>query len=606
MVLRALGGTDAVARRLVDDTFVQAWLRWRQVRELPEPLSWARWTAVSTFTRTATSATAVDEEPVTEAGVLIKALAKLPGPQRRAVVLHYMADVSVTELARFAGRRAEHIEVLLDEGFDTLVELFDWPKLRAESEQDSADGRYYWTADVLSEVGRSLAEAAVAPAAGRVIRRAELQRWKGRAVPVMGAAAGVAAILVAPLLLQQPASLGSTLPESSYTYVDPPDSTPGSGARVPARKPLPATPATAVFGAAVRTDIDPAFAGPTFVPALASAPAPSANPAWQGPVAVAATGGSAAAAAGPGCRSGRAGSGRWNSIGRRLGRGRRSGGRDDPERHDSPRNQPTPPATSRLPRRDDSPFPRPRPLRPSHHRAPHHDHRAARHHRAAHHHNRAAHHDNRAAHHHHHDQPGRDHLGNHDDRGDEHHHDDHHGDQYRRDARPRRRARPRTTTTNSRQRTAPPTGRVDSALRRPHEIPDRPHQRRRLGGHADEHPEREHPGERHRLAQQQGHPEHRVPVVRPQEEPLERADRAHRQRGGQHRRDQGPGQVTERDVDHAAGQQQRQQADGQRVERDRQPDPDQAEREQGDQQPDPEHHAGQRQPVRAAGAGRSP
>ena len=159
------------------------------------------------------------ESKDSETGVLLAALARLSAAQRRAVVLHYMCGVPVTELARFSSLKAETVEQLLDDGFEALVELLDWPVDEPEDGTELVEGRYDWTAYALSDVSKALSDAVVVPSAGRVMRRAEMAHWTKRGVPSVGMAAVLASIVFLSVATQ-PAS-DPMLPGTSYTYADP-------------------------------------------------------------------------------------------------------------------------------------------------------------------------------------------------------------------------------------------------------------------------------------------------------------------------------------------------------------------------------------------------
>ena len=62
--------------------------------------------------------------------------------QRRALVLHYMGGVSVVDMAALSGSSAEHIELLLDDGFTALAESLVWAdEPAADPDADGADPR---------------------------------------------------------------------------------------------------------------------------------------------------------------------------------------------------------------------------------------------------------------------------------------------------------------------------------------------------------------------------------------------------------------------------------------------------------------------------------
>jgi RNA polymerase sigma-70 factor (ECF subfamily) len=98
------------AQDVVQEAFFRAYVRWKTVGTYENPTAWVRrvaWNlATSRFRRQKTAMNFLRkqrEEYVTEPGpdrvALTRALATLPENQRRAVVLHYMGQHSVAEIA---------------------------------------------------------------------------------------------------------------------------------------------------------------------------------------------------------------------------------------------------------------------------------------------------------------------------------------------------------------------------------------------------------------------------------------------------------------------------------------------------------------------------
>lgn len=103
----ALTGDRAAAEDLVQDAFGRAWVRWSRVQRLENPEAWIRRVmlnqAISDWRRRSKRPPAdprpLRGEPDLEALWLAAALRKLPPNQRRAVVLHDAAGLSVPEIA---------------------------------------------------------------------------------------------------------------------------------------------------------------------------------------------------------------------------------------------------------------------------------------------------------------------------------------------------------------------------------------------------------------------------------------------------------------------------------------------------------------------------
>jgi RNA polymerase sigma-70 factor (ECF subfamily) len=114
--LYAYFGDRQEAQDVVQEAFCRALTRWRKVSRYDDPVAWVRrvaWNlALSRWRRTRTALTflrrqrpaeAQVEGPSPERVALLAALALLPPPQRRAVVLHYLADLTVAEIAEREG-----------------------------------------------------------------------------------------------------------------------------------------------------------------------------------------------------------------------------------------------------------------------------------------------------------------------------------------------------------------------------------------------------------------------------------------------------------------------------------------------------------------------
>jgi len=108
--LHAYTGDLSTAQDLVQEAFARALARWSKLATYDDPVAWvrrvARNLATSHWRRIALFNAFARREPVRTASepspdrvALVRALAALPANQRRAVVLHYLADLSITEIA---------------------------------------------------------------------------------------------------------------------------------------------------------------------------------------------------------------------------------------------------------------------------------------------------------------------------------------------------------------------------------------------------------------------------------------------------------------------------------------------------------------------------
>lgn len=108
--LFAYTGDLSVAEELVQEAFCRALARWRKLSAYDDPVAWVRRVAWNLArTRWRRLRTAADflrlqrqepvEGPSPDRVALAAALAHLPAAQRRAVILHYLADLPIARIA---------------------------------------------------------------------------------------------------------------------------------------------------------------------------------------------------------------------------------------------------------------------------------------------------------------------------------------------------------------------------------------------------------------------------------------------------------------------------------------------------------------------------
>jgi RNA polymerase sigma-70 factor, ECF subfamily len=132
--LYAYFGDQQEAQDIVQEAFCRALDRWRSVSGYDDPVAWVRrvaWNlAVSRWRRTRTALNFVRRKPLREAQTdgptpervaLVAALATLPANQRRAVVLHYLADLAVADIARREGVAEGTVKSWLHRGRSALA-----------------------------------------------------------------------------------------------------------------------------------------------------------------------------------------------------------------------------------------------------------------------------------------------------------------------------------------------------------------------------------------------------------------------------------------------------------------------------------------------------
>jgi len=127
-------GDRAEAEDAVAEAFARAWARWSTVRDCDSPEAWVRTVAyriaVSSWRRAvnrlrAHRREAAADRPVDAASVdhvaLVAALRQISVDQRRVVVLHYLAGLSVAEVAAETGVNANTVKTWLARGRKALA-----------------------------------------------------------------------------------------------------------------------------------------------------------------------------------------------------------------------------------------------------------------------------------------------------------------------------------------------------------------------------------------------------------------------------------------------------------------------------------------------------
>lgn len=131
----AVCGNLAEAQDCVQEAFVRAWDRRRELDEALSPEGWVRTVAhrlaVSRWRKAVRAFRSPDRaveghiprEPSPDRVVLQKAMAQLPYEQRRALVLYYIADLSVDDIAEEVGAPSGTIKARLSRGRKALATL---------------------------------------------------------------------------------------------------------------------------------------------------------------------------------------------------------------------------------------------------------------------------------------------------------------------------------------------------------------------------------------------------------------------------------------------------------------------------------------------------
>ncbi|WP_246613799.1 RNA polymerase sigma factor [Paractinoplanes bogorensis] len=141
--LYAYFGDRQEAQDVVQEAFCRALRRWSKVSRYDDPVAWVRrvaWNlAVSRWRRSRTALTFLRRQRPHEPHVegpdtlrieLVEALATLPPNQRRAVVLHYLGDMSIAEIAERENVAVGTVKSWLHRGRTALAVQLNHPEAR--------------------------------------------------------------------------------------------------------------------------------------------------------------------------------------------------------------------------------------------------------------------------------------------------------------------------------------------------------------------------------------------------------------------------------------------------------------------------------------------
>jgi RNA polymerase sigma-70 factor, ECF subfamily len=133
--LYAMTGDLNEAEDAVQEAYIRAWQRWPRIRGYHDQEAWIRTVAyrisISAWSKARNRLTA-HRRASRHAGqpeispdllTLVSALRKIPEPQRRAIVLHYLAGLSVEEIAAETGAPTGTVKARLARGRKALAPL---------------------------------------------------------------------------------------------------------------------------------------------------------------------------------------------------------------------------------------------------------------------------------------------------------------------------------------------------------------------------------------------------------------------------------------------------------------------------------------------------
>ena len=131
----ALTGDRGTAEEIAQEAYVKAWTHWRKVSRYDQPAAWVRQVAtrqaVSRWRRSRVASAWLSRQPEgrhapppdENTTALVRALLQIPEAQRRAVVLHHLADLPVDEVARIEHSPVGTIKARLSRGRAALALL---------------------------------------------------------------------------------------------------------------------------------------------------------------------------------------------------------------------------------------------------------------------------------------------------------------------------------------------------------------------------------------------------------------------------------------------------------------------------------------------------
>lgn len=133
------------AQDVVQEAFVRGWSRRRQLRHDGQPEAWVRTVAwrlavsrwrgrrrtLDAWLRRGTPGQA--DGPGPESVVLVEALRGLPPRQRRSMVLHYVCDLTVEQIAAETGLSASTVKTHLGRGRTALAHRMNDPRIEEAS-----------------------------------------------------------------------------------------------------------------------------------------------------------------------------------------------------------------------------------------------------------------------------------------------------------------------------------------------------------------------------------------------------------------------------------------------------------------------------------------
>ena len=218
----ALTGDLSASRSAVRDSFVVAWHHWRKISRLDDPEDWARPRAWSHAQRRHTTRLWHRDKGLDpEIKATLDALAKLPVPQRKVLLLTQLTTISLAQMAREVGLPRDVAERELQAGsaqfgvhrnvpttgfralfepIRELVEAAQWPRSTIIRRAGAARRRTHTAVGAAAAVGALVLSGSLVTSAGGVHPSLSREELAGVEVPTPRASTSAGATAAAPEL----------------------------------------------------------------------------------------------------------------------------------------------------------------------------------------------------------------------------------------------------------------------------------------------------------------------------------------------------------------------------------------------------------------------
>src|SRR5262249_3068204 len=123
--------------------YIRAWRQWRRIRTYEQPESWLRlvvtrlstdrWRRISLHRRLPVERVHHAPAPSEDSVLLTAALRRVPPAQRRSLVLHYLMDMTVSDIAVETGTSIGAVKAHLSRGRARLAEVLGDQRVGTEA-----------------------------------------------------------------------------------------------------------------------------------------------------------------------------------------------------------------------------------------------------------------------------------------------------------------------------------------------------------------------------------------------------------------------------------------------------------------------------------------